>query len=237
MNEQMNILLEVLEEIKQQNRDLKASITNLVSQPNPATNSSEDDAISLMDVARLIGQKIEVDGKFKSELTDVAVVLGKRIREIKDSIAKNQERQAKSIASLSEKIQETQSSPEVKKYYLFDVKRWMEGLIWGISIILLACTIGWAVYLRNANQTLESYALRYRILRMEQGYNNPTITHLDSLFSSESSSDTIRELRHQVTNYELAIQRQAELAIQQQRLTEEQPSLSRQIQQSQTSYP
>ena len=40
MNEQMNILLEVLEEIKQQNRELKASITNLVSQPNLATNSS-----------------------------------------------------------------------------------------------------------------------------------------------------------------------------------------------------
>ena len=222
MNEQMNILLEVLEEIKQQNRELKASITNLVSQPNPATSSSEDDAISLMDVARLIGQKIETDGKFKSELTDVAIVLGKRIREIKDSIAKNQERQAKSIASLSEKIQETQSPPEIKKYYLFDVKRWMEWLIWGISIILLACTIGWAVYLRNANQTLESYALRYRILRMEQGYNNPTITHLDNLFSSESSSDSIHELRHQVSNYELAIQRQAELALQQQRLTEEQ---------------
>ena len=30
MNEQINILLEVLEEIKQQNRELKASITNLV---------------------------------------------------------------------------------------------------------------------------------------------------------------------------------------------------------------
>ena len=222
MNEQMNILLEVLEEIKQQNRDLKASITNLVAQPNPATNSSEDDAISLMDVARLIGQKIEVDGKFKSELTDVAIVLGKRIREIKDGITKAQEKQAENLASLSEKIQETQSPPEIKKYYLFDVKRWMEWLIWGISIILLACTIGWAVYLRNANQTLESYALRYRILRMEQGYNNPTITHLDNLFSSESSSDSIRELRHQVSNYELAIQRQAELALQQQRITEEQ---------------
>ena len=237
MNEQMNILLEVLEEIKQQNRELKASVSNLVSQSIPTTTSSEEDGISLTDVARLIEQKIEIDGKFKSELTDVAIVLGKRIREIKDSIAKNQERQAKSIASLSEKIQETQSPPEIKKYYLFDVKRWMEWLIWGISIILLACTIGWAVYLRNANQTLESYALRYRILRMEQGYKNPTIAHLDSLFSSESSSDTIRELRHQVTNYELAIQRQAELAIQQQRLTEEQTSLSRQIQQSQTSYP
>lgn len=222
MNEQMNILLEVLEEIKQQNRELKASVSNLVSQSIPTTTSSEEDGISLTDVARLIGQKIEIDGKFKSELTDVAIVLGKRIREIKDGITKAQEKQAENLASLSEKIQETQSPPEVKKYYLFDVKRWIEWLIWGISIVLIACTIGWAVYLRNANQTLESYALRYRILRMEQGYNNPTITHLDNLFSSESSSDSIRELRHQVSNYELAIQRQAELALQQQRLTEEQ---------------
>lgn len=222
MNDQMNILLEVLEEIKQQNRELKASVSNLASQPIPATTSSEDNDISLTDVARLIGQKIEIDGKFKSELTDVAIVLGKRIREIKDGITKTQEKQAENIASLSKKIQETQSPPEVKKYYLFDVKRWMEWLIWGISLVLLACTIGWAVYLRNANQTHENYALRYRILRMEQGYSNPTIAHLDSLFSSESSSDTIRELRHQVSNYELAIQRQAELAIQQQRLIEEQ---------------
>ena len=178
-----------------------------------------------------MGQKIEIDGKFKSELTDVAIVLGKRIREIKDGITKTQEKQAESIASLSEKIQETQSPPEIKKYYLFDVKRWMEWLIWGISIILLACTIGWTVYLLNANQTLESYALRYRILRMEQGYNNLTIVHLDSLFSSEDSSDSIRQLRHQVTNYELAIQRQAELALQQQQLIREQETLSKKLKQ------
>lgn len=227
MNEQMNILLEVLEEIKQQNRELKASITHLVSQPNPATNSSEDDAISLMDVARLIGQKIETDGKFKSELTDVAIVLGKRIREIKDSIAKNQERQAKSIASLSEKIQETQSPPEIKKYYLFDVKRWMEWLIWGISIILLACTIGWAVYLRNANQTLESYALRYRILRMEHSVSDDSFSQLDSIFETHRSNEAIATIEQRVINYEAAVRRQAELAIQQQRLTEEWEELSR----------
>ena len=89
----------------------------------------------------------------------------------------------------------------------------MEWLIWGISIILLACTIGWTVYLLNANQTLESYALRYRILRMEQGYNNLTIAHLDSLFSSEDSSDSICQLRHQVSNYELVVQRQTKLQI------------------------
>lgn len=226
MNDQMNILLEVLEEIKQQNRELKTSISNLASQPISTTTSSEEDGISLTDVARLIGQKIEIDGKFKNELTDVAIVLGKRIREIKDDITKPQEQQAENIASLSEKIQETQSPPEIKKYYLFDVKRWMEWLIWGISIILLTCTIGWAVYLRNANQTLESYALRYRIIRMEQGYNSPTIAHLDSLFSSEDSSDSIHQLRHQVSNYELAVQRQAELQIKQQQLSKEWAEIS-----------
>ena len=226
MNDQMNILLEVLEEIKQQNRELKTSISNLASQPISTTASSEEDGISLTDVARLIGQKIEIDGKFKNELTDVAIVLGKRIREIKDDITKTQEQQAENIASLSEKIQETQSPPEIKKYYLFDVKRWMEWLIWGISIILLTCTIGWAVYLRNANQTLESYALRYRIIRMEQGYNSPTIAHLDSLFSSEDSSDSIHQLRHQVSNYELAIERQAELQIKQQQLSKEWAEIS-----------
>ena len=221
MTEQMNILLEVLEEIKQENRELKSSVSNLVSQSIQTTTPSEEDGISLSDIARLIGQKMETDGKFKNELTDVAIVLGKRIREIKDGITKAQEKQAKNIASLSEKIQETQSPLTVKKYYLFDVKRWLEWLIWVISLVLLACTIGWAVYLRNANQPLESYALRYRILRMEQGYNSPTITHLDSLFSSEDSSESIRQLRHQVANYELAIQRQAELTIQQQRLIRE----------------
>lgn len=95
MNEQMNILLEVLEEIKQQNRELKVSVSNLASQSTPTTTPSEEDGISLSDIARLIGQKMETDGKFKNELTDVAIVLGKRIREIKDGITKAQEKQAK----------------------------------------------------------------------------------------------------------------------------------------------
>ena len=150
--------------------------------------------------------------------------------EIKDSIAKNQERQAKSIASLSEKIQETQSPSEIKKYYLFDVKRWIEWLIWGISIVLIACTIGWAVYLHSANQTLESYALRYRILRMEHSVSNSSFAQLDSIFETHRSNEAIATLEQRVINHEKAVQRQAELAIQQQRLTEEQTSLSHQLQ-------
>ena len=93
-------------------------------------------------MARVIGQEFEMDGQFKRELTDVAIVLGKRVTEIKDGIKKNQEKQTEGFATLCEKIEGTQSLPEVKRYYLFDVKHWMEWLIWGISIALIACTIG-----------------------------------------------------------------------------------------------
>lgn len=231
MNEQMNILLEVLEEIKQQNRDLKASIANLASQSTPATRPSEDDAISLADIAHVIGQKVEMDGQFKSELTDVAIVLGKRIREIKDGIKKTQEKQAESIAALCEKIEETQSHPKVKKYYLFDVKRWMEGLIWGISIVLIASTIGWTAYLHNANQSLESYALRYRILRMEHSVSDDSFAQLDSIFETHRSNEAIATIEQRVINYEAAVRRQAELAIQQQQLSAEQAHLQQQLNQ------
>ncbi|WP_373723083.1 MULTISPECIES: hypothetical protein [Bacteroidales] len=96
-------------------------------------------------------------------------------------------------------------------------------------IVVLVCVIGWVSHLYGVNQNLESYALRYRAIRMELGQNEPKIAELDSLFSSEDSNDSIRKLRSRITNYELAIQRQAELRLQQERLNEEQTSLTRQL--------
>lgn len=148
-----------------------------------------------------------------------------------DSIVKNQERQAKSIASLSEKIQETQSPPEIKKYYLFDVKRWIEWLIWGISIVLIAYIIGWAVYLHNANQTLESYALRYRTLRIEHSVSNTSFAQLDSIFETHRSNEAIATLEQCVINHEKVVKQQAELLHRQQELSAKQAHLQQQLNQ------
>ena len=93
-------------------------------------------------------------------------------------------------------------------------------------VAVLACIIGWAADLYGVNQALDSHALRYRILRMEIGYKQPNIASLDSLFSVEDSDDNIRKLRSRATNYELAIQRQAELQFQQQHLSQEQEALT-----------
>ncbi len=152
---------------------------------------------------------------------------------MKSGIAEVRISQDEATDKLLTEPQIKQTTPEIKlsKYYLFNVKRWAEWLTWKVMVAVLACIIGWATHLYGVNQALDSYALRYRAIRMELGYSEPKIAELDSLFSSEDTSDSIRQLRHQVTNYELAIQRQAELALQQQRLIRELEMLSKKLKQ------
>ncbi len=229
MNNQINVLLEVLEEIKQQNRELKASISNL---PQPTESQGEvENRKNLAGIAKILEKQLEFHRQFREELCQVIAKLGERIHEMNSGITEVRISQDEATDKLLTELQAKQTTPEIKlsKYYLFDVKRWAEWLIWGVMVAVLACVIGWAAHLYGVNQALDGHALRYRILRMELGYTQPNIASLDSLFSSEDSSDSICKLRSRVTNYELAIERQAELQLQQQRLSQEQEALSQQL--------
>ena len=229
MNDQMNILLEVLEEIKQQNRELKASVSNL---PQLTESQGEvENRKNLAGIAKILEEQLDFHRQFREELCQVIAKLGERIHEMKSGITEVRISQDEATDKLLTELQTKQTTPEIKlsKYYLFDVKRWAEWLIWGVMVAVLACVIGWATHLYGVNQALDSHALRYHILRMELGYTQPNIASLDSLFSSEDSSDSIRKLRSRVTNYELAIERQAELQLQQQHLSQEQEALTQQL--------
>lgn len=183
--------------------------------------------------AGVLAAVLQGDNGFKEELIGALAKLGQRIREMKEGVGELREAQDEALATLVGQIQAAQTAqtpPEVKlsKYYLFDAKRWAEWIVWGAPVAMLSVVIGWAVYLYGTNQSLESYALRYRALRMELGYNAPSVARLDSLFSAEEegATDSLRTLRQRVASYERAVQRQAELQVQQQRLTEEQAALS-----------
>ena len=222
MNNQINVLLEVLEEIKQQNRELKASISNL---PQPTESQGEvENRKNLAGITKILEDQLEFHCQFREELCQVIAKLGERIHEMKSGITEVRISQDETTDKLLTERQTKQTTPEIKlfKYYLFDVKRWAEWLIWGVMIAVLACVIGWVAHLYGVNQALDSHALRYCILRMELGYTQPNIANLGNLFSSADSSDSIRKLRSRVTNYELAVERQADLLLQQQRITQEQ---------------
>ncbi|ERJ88989.1 hypothetical protein HMPREF1989_00088 [Porphyromonas gingivalis F0566] len=130
MNDQINVLLEVLEEIKQQNRELKASISNL---PQPTESQGEvENRKNLAGIAKILEEQLEFHRQFREELCQVIAKLGERIHEMNSGITEVRISQDEATDKLLTELQAKQTTPEIKlsKYYLFDVKRWAEWLVW-----------------------------------------------------------------------------------------------------------
>lgn len=206
MNEQMNLLFEILEEIKQQNRDLMKSLSEKDSNTQP------------IDLT-----------KWREELTEVAITLGQRLTEIREGQANFNTQQTEALNLLSERVTETATPPITKKYYLLDAKRWVQWAVWGVALLIVSVSLSVSIYIGNVNRELNDYALRYRILRMEHSADNEAIAHLDSIFVTHRSDTTINNLRQKVLSYEQAVQRQAELLLRQEALTKKQEELQQRL--------
>ncbi len=81
----------------------------------------------------------------------------------------------------------------------------------------------------NQLQTSSDYDLRYRYLRMQGKATTLDFAHLDSIFIMHRNRKAIQQLEQKVINYEQALQRQAELLLQQKRITEEQGELKKHL--------
>ena len=81
----------------------------------------------------------------------------------------------------------------------------------------------------NQLQTSSDYDLRYRYLRMQGKATTLDFAHLDSIFIMHRNPKAIQQLEQKVIDYEQALQRQAELLLQQKRITEEQGELKKHL--------
>ena len=77
----------------------------------------------------------------------------------------------------------------------------------------------------NQLQTASDYDLRYRYLRMKGKATSEDFAHLDSMFVSHRNPKSIHQLEQKVIDYEQALQRQAELLMEQKRIQQEQGEL------------
>ncbi len=94
--------------------------------------------------------------------------------------------------------------------------------LFGVYLSLSSLALSAVIYLHSFNQFLESYALRYRILRMEYAVSKKSFAQLDSIFEIDRSGSQIKRLKGRVTNYESAVECQAEYLLHQQDLSAEQ---------------
>ena len=101
-------------------------------------------------------------------------------------------------------------------------------------LLLLACglvVVSCWFFAMGANklQTASDYDLRYRYLRMQGKATKKDFDYLDSIFITHRNPKAIQQMQQKVIDYEQALQRQAELLLQQERIKQEQRKLKRQL--------
>ena len=125
-----------------------------------------------------------------------------------------------------QKLLSEQHKPAVfKNYSLFASVRLAERILLGLvcGLVMVSC---WFFSMgANQLQTASDYDLRYRYLRMQGKVTASDFAHLDSMFVSHRNPQAIHQLEQKVINYEQALQRQAELLMEQDKIKQEQRRL------------
>ena len=137
----------------------------------------------------------------------------------------------KSIQALQQLIREQQKSVEYKNYSLFASVQLAERMLLLLvcGLVMVSC---WFFGMgANKLQTASDYDLRYRYLRMQGKATSKDFVHLDSIFIKQRNPNAIQQMQQKVIDYEQALQRQAELIEQQERIKGEQVQLKKRLHQ------
>ena len=131
--------------------------------------------------------------------------------------------------ALQQLIKEQQKPVEYKNYSLFASVHLAERmfLLLVCGLVMISC---WFFSMgANQLQTASDYDLRYRYLRMQGKATKKDFDYLDSIFIMHRNPKAIQQMQQKVIDYEQALQRQAELLLQQERIKQEQRKLKRQL--------
>ena len=131
--------------------------------------------------------------------------------------------------ALQQLIIEQQKPVEYKNYSLFASVQLAERvlLLLVCGLVMVSC---WFFGMgANKLQTASDYDLRYRYLRMQGKATASDFAHLDSIFVTHRNRKAIQQMQQKVIDYEQALQRQAELVLQQDKIKQEQRELKKHL--------
>ena len=129
--------------------------------------------------------------------------------------------------ALQQLISKQQKPVEYKNYSLFASEQLAECILLLLvcGLVMISC---WFFGMgANKLQTASDFDLRYRYLRMQGEATISDFSHLDSIFITHRNRKAIQQMQQKVVDYEQALQRQAELLLQQDKLKQEQRELKK----------
>ena len=219
MNNEIAPVLDMLEELKQECKviskaqaELRTTIAEQLSKPN-------GDSVKTQGTVQIHLSK-ETQAKIKEHQLFVLEALSESSKKLDPK-----------FETLQQLISKQQKPVEYKNYSLFASVQLAERMLLLLvcGLVIVSC---WFFGMgANKLQTASDYDLRYRYLRMHGKATASDFTHLDSIFLTHRNPNAILQMQQKVIDYEQALQRQAELIEQQERIKGEQVQLKKRLHQ------
>ena len=219
MNNEITLVLDILEELKQECKSIsKAQAelrTTLAEQPaNPTAECATTQETVQIHLSKETQAKIKEHQLF-----------------VLEALSQSNKKLDPKFETLQQLIKEQQKSVEYKNYSLFASIQLAERILLLLVCGLVMVSCWFFAMGANKLQIASDYDLRYRYLRMQGKATSKDFVHLDSLFVTHRNPKVIRQLEQKVIDYEQALQRQAELIEQQERIKGEQVQLKKRLHQ------
>ena len=215
MNNEIAPVLDILEELKQECKSIsKAQAelrTTLAEQPANSTAARTTTQETVQ-----IHLSKETQAKIKEHQLFILEALSQSSKKLDPK-----------CEVLQQLIRKQQKPVEYKNYSLFASVQLAERvlLLLVCGLVMVSC---WFFAMgANKLQTASDYDLRYRYLRMQGKATASDFTNLDSIFSTHRNPNAIQQMQQKVIDYEHALERQAELLEQQERIKTEQIQLKK----------
>lgn len=217
MNNEIAPVLDILEELKQECKAISKAQTELHTALAEQPANSKSERTTTQETVQIHLSK-ETQAKIKEHQLFVLEALSQSSKKLDPK-----------FEALQQLIRKQQKPVEYKNYSLFASVQLTERvlLLLVCGLVMVNC---WFFGMgANKLQTASDFDLRYRYLRMQGKATASDFAHLDSIFLTHRNPKAIQQMQQKVVDYEQALQRQAELLLQQKRITEEQGELKKHL--------
>lgn len=213
MNNEIAPVLDILEELKQECKSISKAQAELRTTlaEQPANTTAE--CTTMQETVQIHLSK-ETQAKIKEHQLFVL-----------EALSQSNKKLAPKFETLQQLIKEQQKPVENKNYSLFASVQLAERMLLLLvcGLVMVSC---WFFGMgANKLQIASDYDLRYRYLRMQGKSTKKDFDYLDSVFITNRNPNAILQMQQKVIDYEQALQRQAELLLQQDKIKQEQREL------------
>ena len=219
MNNEIAPVLDILEELKQECKAISKAQVELRTTIAEQLSNPKGDSVKTQETVQIHLSR-ETQDKIKEHQLFVLEALSESIKKLDPK-----------FEALQQLIIEQQKPVEYKNFSLFASVQLAERMLLLLvcGLVIVSC---WFFSMgANQLQTASDYDLRYRYLRMQGKVTASDFTHLDSIFLTHRNPNAILQMQQKVIDYEQALQRQAELIEQQERIKGEQVQLKKRLHQ------